>query len=63
MKKLKDLTDIEKINVSELMKLKGGILQEMDRGCDSHACKTNACTGSSCVSNTCKSEACVSAMD
>ncbi|BDX38721.1 hypothetical protein CYCD_20760 [Tenuifilaceae bacterium CYCD] len=65
MKKLKDLTDVEKINVPELMKLKGGVLEleQVDRGCDSHACNHNACTGSSCVGNTCKNEACVSSMD
>lgn len=39
MKKLKDFTNVEKINVSELMALKGGATVRNDQGCDTNACK------------------------
>jgi hypothetical protein len=63
MKKLKDLTNVDKINVSELMALKGGLVKPNPQGCGTHACNHDACTGASCLGNTCDNEACVTHMD
>ncbi|BDX38720.1 hypothetical protein CYCD_20750 [Tenuifilaceae bacterium CYCD] len=54
MKKLKDLMDVEKINVPELMKLKGGVaeLEKEEAGCFTHACASSiesVCTNMACI--------------
>lgn len=65
MKKLKDLTSAKEISISELMTLKGGMMEEEDleAGCDNTACTKGACINHSCANTTCNSNACNTLMD
>lgn len=61
MKKLTDLTSIEKLSVKELFSIKGGVMLPpgcQQQACTSHACDTKACTQWACYVLTCDSYAC-----
>ena len=65
MKSLKDVLKNEKLDVEELMTIKGGVIDKpgLSKGCDdlacvSVACATGACSGVSCKNNTCTSKGC-----
>jgi len=76
MKSLKNFVNTEKLNIEELMKIKGAerlaqgcskvscsTISCSGNACNSNACTSNACTSSSCSSKTCGSAACQSGMD
>ena len=59
MKTLKNLFNSEKLNVEELMMIRGAA-EVAKPGCDSEKCITNGCSGKSCNQNACTSKACSS---
>lgn len=67
MKKLKDLTNVKEIKVSELMALKGGMMEmednELASGCTTSSCTKASCENHSCATTTCNSQACNTLMD
>jgi len=56
MKSLKNFVNTEKLNVEELMKIKGA--ERMAQGCNTVSCDKLSCTSSSCESGACSSRAC-----
>ena len=60
MKTLKNLVKTEKLNIEELMMIKGAAEPKVAAGCGSYSCQSGACNTSSCGSKTCDSYACKS---
>jgi hypothetical protein len=59
MKTLKNLFNTEKLNVEELMLIKGAVA-DANASCDTIKCVSNGCSGTSCKQNACSSNACSS---
>ena len=60
MKTLKNLVKTEKLNIEELMMIKGAA-EKAPVGCsESLACKSGACTATACPTSACATSACSS---
>jgi hypothetical protein len=51
MKTLKNLVNTEKLNVKELMYIKGAVETPVYEGCDTKACTESTCTSKACSSS------------